>query len=187
MIRSMFLFCFIIFCYTAVANAEEIEILVPEFEGTYTEGSYSRAYQLDLGMPIAAVYGMEMELTATITYGTGHGDGFEIPWDEWFVWPGNFNGAIYESAPGFWLAAFDGVEGQSTQLKQFNGYFDPTWDFLLDGTMEIHLQLCPSMLPGAIMVVPPFAIVENAKLIIYIDEPIATKSSTWGSIKVLVK
>jgi len=179
---------FIALCVTPVLHAEVLEIPVTEFEGSYSPGSSIRYYQLDLGTHITAVNEVWLELTATITFGTGHGDGVEIPLDEWFDWSAGFISVMPEADPGFIWAPFSSLEDQTVQLRQYVSLAGATWDFLLDGTGEIFLEFSLMTSIGGVMVDPPTATVESARLIIDIlYEPIAAEESSWGHIKALMQ
>ena len=187
MIRVLLLSC--VLCALAAAlHAEILEIPITEFEGSYDLGSNYRVFQLDLGTPLVAVNGASLELTATVTFGTGHGDGEWIPWDEWFDWAGGFDSGMPDPDPGFWMAAFGYLEGQTTQTEEYESMYDATWDFLLDGTGEVYLEFAPVAVIGGIMVVPPSATVESATLILdVIYQPISSQESTWGRIRALLR
>ena len=187
-IRRLLFFQLVAVCVTPVLHAEVLEIPVAEFEGSYSSGSNIRYYQLDLGTHITAVNEAWLELTATITFGTGHGDGVEIPLDEWFDWSAGFISMMPEPEQGFMWAPFSSLEGQTVQLRQYESFAGATWDFLLDGTGEIFLEFSPMASIGGVMVESPTATVESARLIIDIlHEPIAAGESSWGHIKALMQ
>jgi hypothetical protein len=187
-IRKILKCCFIVVCLTSALNAEEIVIPLAEFEGSYSLEDNIRYLQIDLGTHITAVNAARMELAANITFGTGHGDGEWTPWDEWFDWQGGFSSLMPDPDPGFWMADFSYIEGRSVQLEEYTSLFDATWDFLLDGTGEIYLEFDPMASTGGIMVEPPFATVESAKLILdVLYEPVSSQESSWSHIKALLK
>ena len=80
----------------------------PSLEGTYQGGGGSRTAYFDFGVSFLSIDEVRIGWTGTITPGEGHGDGVEIPADEWFEWPARFYAVMNPPGPGTWIAFAQG-------------------------------------------------------------------------------
>lgn len=136
----------------------------PGLEGAYQGSGGSRTDHFDFGVSFISIDEVRIGWTGTITPGEGHGDGVEMPADEWFEWPARFWAVMDPPGPGTWIAS---AQGSSFSTEEpFSAQGGATWGFLLDGAGEIDVILEPAIVIGGVMVTPPSGEISNAYLVI---------------------
>ncbi len=165
--------------------AETFTVELPGLVGAYQGGGFNWPYQFDLGVSFTSIDEVRIGWTGTITPGTAHGDGVEIPWDEWFEWDGQFFALLDPPGSGRWTAA---VGDSSFSTEQPFSSYGATWDFLLDGAGEIDVNLESAILFGGVGVTPPSGELSTAYLVI---EGIAEGDdiptvSQWGMVAMVL-
>ena len=154
---------------------------LPSLEGPYEGGGGSRTANFDFGVSFISIDEVRIGWTGTIILGEGHGDGVEMPANEWFEWPGRFYAVMNPPGPGTWPAS---AQGSSFSTEEpFSAQGGATWDFLLDGAGEIDVNLEPEIVIGGVMVTPPSGQISNAYLVIEgVSEADIPTVSQWGLV-----
>ncbi len=153
----------------------------PNLEGSYQDGGGSRTAYFDFGVSFISIDEVRIGWTGTITPGEGHGDGVEMPDDEWFEWPARFYAVMNPPGPGTWTAF---AQGSSFSTEEpFSAQGGATWDFLLDGAGEFDVNLEAAIVIGGVMVTPPSGQISNAYLVIEgVSEGDIPTVSEWGLV-----
>ena len=161
--------------------AATFTVELPGLEGPYEGGGGSRTDYFDFGATFLSIDEVRIGWTGTITPGEGHGDGVELPADEWFEWPARYYAVMNPPGPGTWTAF---AQGSSFSTEEpFSAQGGATWDFLLDGAGEIDVNLEPEIVIGGVMVTPPSGQISNAYLVIEgVSEGDIPTVSQWGVV-----
>ena len=172
---------------TSPGAAATFTVELPGLEGTYQDGGFGRSDSFDLGVSFISIDEVRIQWTGTITPGTAHGDGVEIPLDQWFEWDGAFFAVMDPPGPGWWSAGAPGISSGSAE-DDFSSLFGATWDFLLDGAGVIDAHLESAILIGGVGVTPPSGEVFTANLVIEgvpAGDDIPTVSQ-WGIVAMVL-
>ena len=157
----------------------------PGLEGAYQGSGGSRTDHFDFGVSFISIDEVRIGWTGTITPGEGHGDGVEMPADEWFEWPACFYAVMDPPGLGTWTAF---AQGSSFSTEgPFSAQGGATWGFLLDGAGEIDVILEPAIVIGGVMVTPPSGEISNAYLVIDgVSEGTIPTVSAWGMLALVL-
>jgi hypothetical protein len=153
----------------AVSSGDTFTVPLPELVGTY---GGSRTASFDFGTSFQSIDEVRIHWAGTLTPGLGHGDGIEMPEDEWFPWPTQIGAMMDPPGSGFWYAYVGPFDGPFEVEQPFVSFLNPTWDFLLDGQGEVTAHLAPAIIIGGVMVTPPSGEITDAYLVLEgIPEP----------------
>ena len=125
----------------------------------------SKNQTFDAAMTFESIANVRVFCAGTIIPGLGCGDGVERPVYPFFEWPCQIQ-MFMDADLGFWAAWFGPYNGPFSQEKLFVGFFDATWDFLLNGTAQISAYLAPLYIIGGKMLQAPSGTITQAYLII---------------------
>jgi hypothetical protein len=151
--------------------SETFTVDLPSLEGVYASEEI-RTTSFDLGTQLLTIDEVRIGWAGAIAEGEGHGDGLEMPLDEWFEWPASFDAVMNPPGAGFWVATVsegtqDGITFIPFEAEEpFSAVGPATWDFLLDGEGEITLQLSPAFVLGGVMVTPPWGQLSDVYLVV---------------------
>ena len=152
---------------------------LPTLEGVYASDE-TRTTSIDLGIPLLTIDEVRIGWVGNIAEGLGHGDGMEMPDDQWFEWPAEFVAIMGPPEVGYWRATVGSATPIDTE-EPFSAVGPAMWDFLLDGQGEISVQLSSAIVIGGIMVTPPWGELSNVYLVVEGTPagPVPTVSE-WG-------
>jgi hypothetical protein len=173
------------------APAEVVELQLPELRGLYsTEDTVTRYSSFQMETVLLSIARVSIRITGTVTVGEimcENGAGFMVPQP----YPMDFLASMRDTVHGeLWMAEqitpmVTGSFELTVPFEQIYGWH-VTWDFLLAGYGEVRLDGMPA---GTILscspTIWPAATVTEAVLLVEGEFPVATQSSTWGSIKAL--
>jgi len=170
----------------SAAMSETFTVDLPTLEGVYANNEI-RTTPFDLGTPLLTIDEVRIGWAGAIAEGEGHGDGVEMPLDEWFEWPAAFSAVMNPPGAGFWVAAEsagtqDGITFTPFETEEpFSPVGPATWDFLLDGEGEILVQLSAEFVLGGVMVTPPWGELSDVYLVVEGTPPGSIPTvSEWG-------
>jgi len=145
--------------------ADTLYVALPVLNGTY-DINMTRMSEFNIGTQLDSVINVSIHWSGTVTPGLGHGDGVEMPADQWFDWHTQISAMMDPDEPGFWAAYSGPFNGTFEDTALFDDFFSPSWHFLLDGHSEVTASLDPMIIIGGVMVSPPSGMIHNAELII---------------------
>jgi hypothetical protein len=181
------LFSLLIVFGTGLAQAELVEIPLPELLGEYPlEGYPTIPASFDFIMDPNNINGAAIRISGTHIPGLLYCEGEPNPYIEWGM-------AFYFSIIDFgfnefWIGAHEGLleSGDFSiiiNLESLNGY-SPTWQTLGDetGIIEVDVGPTPSWCFGGEIEFPS-AIISEAVIIFDMESTVSVEPARWGSVK----
>jgi hypothetical protein len=162
--KSLFITATVLFAAVASLTGETVTVALPELLGTYGLLS-QKAAPFDLGTSFKSIDEVRIQCSGTLTPGLGHGDGVEVPADEWFEIPAQF-GFGMDPGPGWWSALVGPCDGPFAADEPFHKHSSATWDFLLDGRGQVGAGLTPFLSFGTTIVIFPSGSIDQANLFV---------------------
>ena len=171
----------------SLANAEIIQIALPDLLGTYpiTMSLAERTAAFSFTPP-AAINGASFRVSGVATVGSLMCEGTPGPY------PIEILAYMFPDEAGWWYAEepMSDVPGAFTWTAQFESTpphpVGPSWDFLMDGEGELILfGAGPPIIGICSIVSSPSAIITEAVLILDVVSTVPTEVTTWGQIKAI--
>lgn len=136
------------------ADAATITIELPDLVGELHQYPNGSVAVFDFGTSFLQIDEVRIQLTGTFTPGLAHGDGVEIPANQWLEVPPEILAGM-DSGLGFSLATLSPSESPFHIEEPFALFAGATWDFLLDGRGELLAELNYGFGSGWVVVTPP--------------------------------
>jgi hypothetical protein len=167
-------------------QAEVVEIALPQLEGQYGAGdTWGRGTSFQLPQPPLAVHGAWLRLIGTVNVREVKCVGSAaVPR------PVYFDASMRDYASGGWWGVWQATPEDSGEFEltaQFMPNYEPTWDFLSDGTGEMGLvaHSCPESDNCWPVTTCSDAVLTEVVFIVSADFPVPIEPTTWGRIKAL--
>ena len=179
--------CPLAIMFGTLANAQTVEVPLPELNGLYTLYEFQRTAVFELPCQPAAITGASIRISGHATVGA-----VVCEWGGPYPWSMMMDATIPDTTTGAdWLATSQTPEEPGTfeMTAVFGDLYgqDPSWDSLLGGVGEVTLRAAPLGIVGLCWEVspPPEATVTSAVLVVDGDFPIPVQPRTCGKIKAL--
>jgi len=153
---------------SSLSTAEIFTVELTEFTGPWVDQGQTKEASFDFGVSFIDIYSVRIELTGTSTLGSAHGNGIQVPEDEWIDVPPQVQ-LYMDAGEGFASAGMGLLESSFVVEEPFVRHLGATWDFLLDGTDDVSLNFYwGSFIPEwpYIIVTDPAADISEAYLIV---------------------
>jgi hypothetical protein len=168
--NGILIFCVVLFC-TIICSGQTYFHPLPELLGTY---SNSRTASIDFGHSFNSICKVSIYLEGYITPGLGQGDGVEWPVLPTFPLPGEVDCFMIDPDPpssscDFYVTWFRELNKEVSfdhLLKMTCKGIPIDWDFLLDGTHDVTLEVAGGSGFGIVMIYPPTVTITDAYLIV---------------------
>jgi len=100
--KITFMLAAVLFGVSSFSSAEIFTVELPEFTGPWVDSGQTKTASFDFGVSFIDIYSVRIQLSGTSTLGSAHGNGVQVPEDEWIDVPGFFEGSM-DSGDGWWL------------------------------------------------------------------------------------